>query len=74
MMNCYETLLSVDSGLIQLLVSKGYMRSTTSRDIEAFEYYTKERTTTGYLQARTNTAEKFCTSDETIARIIQRMK
>ena len=74
-MSTYEIILSLDSSTIDHLLSKGFFRSSTKRDIEIYEFYVNECKITGSkMQARTNAAEKFCTSEETIGRIIQRMK
>lgn len=73
-MSAYELILSLDISTIDVLLSKGLFRSTVKRDIEVYEYYINECKTVGRMQARTNTADKFFTSEETISRIIQRMK
>ena len=73
-MSAYELIISLDLSTIDLLLSKGLFRSTVKRDIEVYEYYINECKTEGRMQARTNTAERFSTSEETISRIIQRMK
>ena len=73
-MSTYELIISIEESTIERLLSKGLFRSTIKRDIEVYEYYVNECKTVGKMQARTNTADKFCTSEETIGRIIQRMK
>lgn len=74
-MSTYELILSLDSSVIDHLLSKGLFRASTKRDIEVYEFYINECNITGSrMQARTNAADKFSTSEETISRIIQRMK
>jgi len=73
-MSAYEQILTLEPSMIDLLLLKGYMRSSVRRDLTIYKFYINERISLGYLQARTNTAEKFFTSEETVARIIQRMK
>jgi hypothetical protein len=73
-MSAYELIISLDSSTIDLLLSKGLFRATVKRDIEVYQYYMEECKTVGKMQARTNTAEQFCTSEETISRIIQKMR
>lgn len=55
-------------------MSKGLLRSTVQRDIKIYEFYIAQRKTERYLQARTNTAEKFCLSEDMIDKIIKKMR
>ena len=55
-------------------MSLGLLRQSVQNDMKVYEFYMNECKTTGRMQARTNTAENFCTSEETISRIIKRMK
>jgi len=73
-MSAYELISAIDPETIDILLSKGILRPMTRRDISIYEFYMKERKTNGCMQSRTNTAEKFFTSEETVKRIIQRMK
>ena len=74
-MSTYDLILSIDKSKVEILLQKGILKSSTKRDIEVYEYYVNECGLTGSkMQARTNAAEKFFTSEETISRIIQRMK
>lgn len=73
-MSAYELILTIDQTTFEKMMSLGLLRQSVPRDIEIYEYYLKERKITTCMQARTNTAENFCTSEETISRIIKRMK
>ena len=74
-MSTYDLILSIDKSKVEILLQKGILKSSTKRDIEVYEYYVNECCLTGSkMQARTNAAEKFFTSEETISRIIQKMK
>jgi len=73
-MSAYELIQTIDASILDKLMSKGLLRQSVQRDIEIYEFYLKERKITTCMQARTNTAENFCTSEETISRIIKRMK
>lgn len=73
-MTAYELISAIDPVAIDILLSTGYLRPMTLRDVAIYEFYVNERKTNGCMQARTNTAEKFSTSEETISRIIKRMK
>lgn len=73
-MGAYELILSIDDLTLGKLMSTGLLRSTLKRDIEVYEHYVKECKSFGKMQARTNTAEQFLVSEETVSRIIQRMK
>lgn len=74
-MSTYDVILSIDKSKIEILLKKGILKSSTKRDMDVYEYYVNECVLTGSkMQARTNAAEKFSTSEETIGRIIQRMK
>lgn len=73
-MGAYELIISLDNSILDRLMSTGLLRATVKRDIEVYEYYINECKTVGKMQARTNTAEQFCTSEETISRIIQKMR
>jgi hypothetical protein len=73
-MGAYELIISLDNSTLDRLMSTGLLRATVKRDIEVYEYYVNECKTVGKMQARTNTAEQFCTSEETISRIIQKMR
>ncbi len=73
-MGAYELIISLDNSTLDRLMSTGLLRATVKRDIEVYEYYINECKTVGKMQARTNTAEQFCTSEETISRIIQKMR
>lgn len=73
-MGAYELIISLDNSTLDKLMSTGLLRATVKRDIEVYEYYVNECRYNSKMQARTNTAEQFCTSEETISRIIQKMK
>lgn len=73
-MGAYELIISLDNSTLDRLMSTGLLRATVKRDIEVYEFYVNECKTVGKMQARTNTAEQFCTSEETISRIIQKMR
>lgn len=73
-MNVYEFVLSIDKNFLQELHRKKYTRFSIFRDIEMYEYYVNERQSTGCMQSRTNTAEKFCVSEETVSKALQRLK
>ena len=73
-MSAYELILTIEPTTFEKLMSCGLLRQSVLNDIKVYEFYLNECKTTGKMQARTNTAENFCTSEETISRIIQRMK
>jgi hypothetical protein len=73
-MTVYELVLTIDKELLQLLHSRKYTRFSIFRDIEMYEFYMNERKTVGCMQSRTNTADKFFTSEETVQKALQRMK
>ena len=73
-MTVYELILTIDKELLQELQRKKYARFSIFRDVEMFELYMNERKTNGCMQSRTNTADKFFTSEETVSKALQRMK
>lgn len=73
-MGAYELIISLDNSTLDKLMSTGLLRASVKRDIEVYEYYVNECRYTSKMQARTNTAEQFFCSEETISRIIQKMK
>ncbi len=73
-MTVYEFILSIDKKLLQDLHRKKIIRFSIYRDIEMFDNYMIERKNNRCMQSRTNTAVKFCTSEETISRMLHRMK
>lgn len=73
-MNVYEFILSIDKELLQDLHSKKLTRFSIFRDVDIYEFYMNERKTTGCMQSRTNTADKFCVSEETVSKTLQRLK
>lgn len=74
-MSAYELILSLDEKTFEKLLSTGLLRSTVKRDKDMYEYYLVECEASGSrMQARTNTAEKFCVSEETVSKTIQKMK
>ncbi len=73
-MSAYEIILTIEPTTFEKLKSCGLLRQSIFRDIEVYEYYINECKKFGKMQARANTADKFFTSEETISRIIQRMK
>lgn len=73
-MTAYELITAIDPATIDILLSTGYLRPMTLRDVAIYEFYVNERRLVTCMQARTNTAENFCTSEETISRIIKKMK
>lgn len=74
-MSAYELILSLDHSTFEKLMSKGLLRDSVKRDKEIYEFYLRECEETGSrMQARTNTAELFCVSEETVSRAIKKMK
>lgn len=74
-MSAYEIILSLDESTFEKLLSKGLLRSNVKRDKELYEYYVAEfNLTHSRMQARTNTADKFCVSEETVSKVIQKMR
>lgn len=74
-MSAYELILSLDHTTFEKLMSKGLLRPNLKRDKEIYEFYLRECEETGSrMQARTNTAEQFCFCEETVSKIIQKMK
>jgi len=73
-MTAYQTIVSLDNSIIEILFTKGLLKSTVKRDIAIYEFFLNERKTVGYLQARSNTAEHFHLCEDNIAKIIQKMK
>lgn len=73
-MNVYEFILLIDKDVLQALHSKKLTRFSIFRDVEMYEFYMNERKTNGCMQSKTNTANKFFTSEETVAKALQRMK
>jgi len=73
-MSAYELILTIEPTIFNELMSLGLLRQSVQNDMKVYEFYMNECKTTGRMQARTNTAENFCTSEETISRIIKRMK
>ena len=73
-MSAYEIILSIEKPLHERMASIGLLRSTVSRDVKVYEYYLNEKKTNGCMQSRTNTAEHFKLSEESISKIIQKMK
>ena len=73
-MSAYEIILSIEKPLLERMASIGLLRSTVIRDVKIYEHYLNERKTSGCMQSRTNTAEHFNLSEESISKIIQKMK
>lgn len=73
-MGAYELIQTMELSAIEILLSKGLLSSNIKRDLKVYEFYTNERKTVGCMQARTNTAEHFYTSEETVKRIIKKLK
>ena len=73
-MSAYELILNIEPTTFEKMMSLGILRQSVLNDIKIYEFYLNERKTNGCMQARTNTAENFCTSEETISRIIKRMR
>jgi len=69
----YEFILTIDKKLLQNLHSKNLIRYSIFRDIDIYEFYMNEKRTIGCMQARTNTADKFCVSEETVSKTLQRL-
>ena len=70
-MNVYKIILNIDEETFDRLMRKGFLRSTAKRDIRIYEYYLQELNNgNSKMQAMTNAADKFCTSEETIQRAV----
>lgn len=52
----------------------GFLRSNAKRDLEIYEYYEEESLKVGSMQAITNAADKFCISEESIKKVIYRIR
>jgi hypothetical protein len=73
-MSAYELILTIEPTTFEKMLSLGILRNSVMNDVRVYEFYLNEKKTVSCMQARTNTADKFCTSEETISRIIKRMK
>lgn len=74
-MGAYDLIQQFEPSMLDILISKGLLRSTVKRDKEIYEFYLVECLKgNGRMQARTNTAEKFSISEDRISKIIQKMK
>jgi len=73
-MSAYEIILSMEQTMLDKMMSTGLLRSTVSRDFKIYEFYINERKTNTCMQSRTNTAEYFHLSEESISKIIQKMR
>lgn len=73
-MTNYEFLLEFSKQALYDLCEKNFLRSTVLRDIEIYEYYIQQCQKECKMQARTNTSTHFDLSEETVSKIIQRMR
>lgn len=73
-MGAYELILSIDNTVIERLKESGLFRTTVQRDFDVYSYYLEQKKIYGTMQSVTNTAEKFCYSEEQIFKIIRRMR
>jgi hypothetical protein len=73
-MTAYEFILTIDKELLQVLHNKKMVRFSIFIDIEMYEFYLNEKKKHTCMEARTNTSDKFCTSEETVSRMLFRMR
>lgn len=73
-MTNYEFITTLDSHVLDALCRRNFLKFSVKRDIEIYRHYSKQCEVKSKMLARFNTAEKFCTSEETVSRIIQKMK
>lgn len=73
-MSTYELILSIDDSTFTKLMSSGLLRTTVKRDVQVYEFFLNECNSCGKMQARTNTAEQFSISEDSVSKIIQKMK
>lgn len=73
-MSNYEILLEMPTTVLRQLVATSIIRPTVEREMQIFEHYNRLCAKLPRMQARLETAEKFCTSEETIKRTIKRLR
>ena len=74
-MSAYEFITGLDEGLLDQMMELSIIRSTLRRDLTIYRFYLEEcGKGRGKMMARTTTADKFGVSEETVSKIIQKMK
>lgn len=74
-MSAYEFIKSIGEETIYRLADFGLLRGTVLRDVDVYEFYMDEiEQGEKRMQARTNTADAFCISEELVGKILQAMK
>ena len=73
-MTVFERILHIDEPTFNRLLALGVLRPNARRNLLIYEYYLAEAIKYGSMQAITNAAMRFCLSDKSIEKIIQRFK
>lgn len=73
-MSAYEVIINLDSSTLENLCRTNLLRATVKRDVEIYSYYIAQKDIVGSMNARTLTAEKFFLCEDSISKIIQKMK
>ena len=72
-MSNFEFLSGLETSTFQKLIDSNVIRPTVRKEMEIYAYFNSVAARLGRMQARTAAAEKFCTSEETIKRVIKRL-
>lgn len=72
-MSNFEFLSALDPITFKKLIASNVIRPTVEREMEIYKYFNNIAPQVGRMQARMDTADKFCTSEETVKRVIRRL-
>lgn len=72
-MSNYDILVEIPKDRRKQMAEMHVLRPTIELDLEIYEHHRSLCTKMGRMQARLETADKFCTSEETIKRVIKRL-
>lgn len=73
-MSNYDFLTTLEPTVFKRLIASNVIRPTVEREMQMYVHYNKLCERLPRMQARLETADKFCTSEETVKRTIKRLK
>jgi len=73
-MSNYDILVEIPKDRRKQMAEMHILRPMIELDLEIYEHHTMLCTKMSRMQARLETADKFCTSEETVKRVIKRLK
>lgn len=73
-MTLYNALKSLTKEQATAFFCSGLLNETHARNVLIYEYYEERLKSVSKMQARTDTADSFCLSEEQVSVIIRKMK